>query len=178
MSGQDPHSESDDAGEHPPSSGTGPTSGSRPDRPRPFADSAKTRGGQVADAGTSASSTSSESSGTDRHDSAGDAVASQPPPTPLTQQIGRVVVVLLAVAFGVFAVANSQPVEFSWLFGETRVQFDAAGERVGGGVPLIVLLVGSLAIGVAVGMAISWQRARSRRRANVTAPADEPKKRR
>jgi uncharacterized integral membrane protein len=86
------------------------------------------------------------------------------PPTPITQQIGRGVVVLLAIAFGVFAVANSQPVEFSWLFGETRVVFDAQGERVSGGVPLIVLMVVSLAIGIAVGAAWVGLIGRSRRR--------------
>lgn len=88
------------------------------------------------------------------------------PPTPMTQQIGRGVVVLLAVVFGVFAVANSQHVAFSWLFGETHVVTDAMGERVTGGVPLIVLMVASLVIGIAVGAA--WvrlvERARRRRK--------------
>ncbi|MEX0592049.1 MAG: LapA family protein [Nitriliruptoraceae bacterium] len=74
------------------------------------------------------------------------------------------VVVLLAVSFGVFAVVNAQFVEFSWLFGETQVMFDEAGQRVSGGVPLIVLLVASLAIGIAVGMLVSWQRSRTRRK--------------
>jgi uncharacterized integral membrane protein len=99
-----------------------------------------------------------------RREEAAETEAAARPPTPITQQIGRGVVVLLAIAFGVFAVANSQPVEFSWLFGETRVVFDAQGQRVSGGVPLIVLMVASLAIGIAVGAAWVGLVARSRRR--------------
>ncbi len=79
-------------------------------------------------------------------------------PTPLTQQVGRVVIVLLAVLFGVFAVDNSQPVDFSWVFGESRVAPDGTG-----GVPLIVLLVAAAAIGAALGALIEWQFLRARR---------------
>ncbi|MEX0868750.1 MAG: hypothetical protein WD011_03675 [Nitriliruptoraceae bacterium] len=71
---------------------------------------------------------------------------------------------MLAVLFGVFAVANSQRVSFSWIFGETQVITDATGAIISGGIPLIVLLVASLLIGVLVGITVMWQRARTRRR--------------
>jgi uncharacterized integral membrane protein len=79
-------------------------------------------------------------------------------PTPATQWIGRVVIVLLAVLFGFFAVDNSQAVDFSWVFGETRVARDGSG-----GVPLIVLLVVAAAIGAVFGALIEWQFLRGRR---------------
>lgn len=84
--------------------------------------------------------------------------------TPLTQQLGRVVVVLLAVLFGVFAVANSHYVTFSWVFGRTEVLTDAGGERRAGGVPLIVLLLASFVIGVLLGAFVTWQARRARAR--------------
>jgi uncharacterized integral membrane protein len=80
--------------------------------------------------------------------------------TPMTQQIGRVVVVLLLVVFGVFAATNAQPVDFSWVFGSTEV-VDGPGEATEGGVPLIVLLLASFAVGALAGAALVWQ---SRRR--------------
>jgi len=138
-----------------PSSSSSDGSGKKP-TPRPFSDPS---GRKAPSAGSAASRESSQPSG----DQPAGSQVPVPPPTPLTQQIGRVVVVLLAVAFGIFAVVNAQYVEFSWLFGETRVMFDDAGQRVSGGVPLIVLLVASLAIGIAVGMLVSWQRSRTRR---------------
>jgi uncharacterized integral membrane protein len=82
--------------------------------------------------------------------------------TPFTQQVGRIVLILLAVLFGVFAVANSQVVDFSWVFGETIVRSDAAGETTGG-VPLIVLLVVSLVVGIVLGMLMEWLLLRRRR---------------
>ncbi len=94
---------------------------------------------------------------------------SQTPPepagTPFSQQLGRILIAILVVLFGVFAVANSQPVDFSWIFGEARVEVDPTGERVGGGVPLIVLLGAAFVIGLLVGLVIAWQSARSKRRA-------------
>ncbi len=87
------------------------------------------------------------------------------PPVPLTQQIGRVVVFLLAVLFGVFAVANSQSVDFSWIFGGTEVQVAPDGTRVAGGVPLIVLMLGSAVVGAGVTGFLVWQAGRARRRA-------------
>lgn len=143
-----------------------PAAGSAPstDRPRPFASpSART-----------SSASPPDTSSPDRTTVAADGDRSAPPPsTPITQQIGRVVVVLLAVGFGVFAVANAQHVAFSWLFGETQVMVDASGERLSGGVPLIVLLVASLAIGVVVGMTIAWQRARQRARRHARQDHDD-----
>jgi uncharacterized integral membrane protein len=85
------------------------------------------------------------------------------PSTPLTQQIGRVVVVLLLVLFVVFAVDNSQRVDFSWVLGETVVREDVAGATTGG-VPLIVLLVASFVVGALVATAGGWQVRRARRR--------------
>jgi uncharacterized integral membrane protein len=81
--------------------------------------------------------------------------------TPVTQQVGRVAVLVLAVLFVVFALANAQRVDFSWLFGETRV-VEEGGEPIGGGVPLIVLLVVSFLIGALVATVLSWQRHRRR----------------
>ena len=149
------------------SSSTSPSDSAEPSRspsdasgnkstPRPFSDPS---GRDTRSSGSAVPRESSQSS----VDRSASSQAPEPPPTPITQQIGRVVVVLLAVAFGVFAVVNAQFVEFSWLFGETRVMLDDAGERVSGGVPLIVLLVASLVIGIAVGMLVSWQRSRTRR---------------
>jgi uncharacterized integral membrane protein len=102
----------------------------------------------------------------DRHDrGAGEGAREQPPappPTPLTQYLGRIVLVLVAVAFGVFAVANSHRVDFSWVAGETQVVAAADGDR--GGVPLIVLLLGSFAIGALMGALFEWQFLRKRTR--------------
>ena len=82
--------------------------------------------------------------------------------TPVTQQVGRIALVVVAALFVVFALANAQHVDFSWLVGETRV-VQRGGERVSGGVPLIVLLVAAFAAGAVVGSLLAWQRARARR---------------
>jgi uncharacterized integral membrane protein len=88
--------------------------------------------------------------------------------TPMTQQVGRVAMVALAVLFGVFAVFNSQPVDFSWVFGETEVI--KQGDRVlRGGVPLIILLLVSFALGLVVGRLSTWRRRRELRRQIETA---------
>lgn len=108
----------------------------------------------------SGSRTSAPDPRTEVADHAGRSEAS---PTPFTQQVGRIALALLAVLFGVFAVANSQRVDFSWVFGATEVRRDSAGDIVGGGVPLIVLLVVSLVIGIAVGMLTTWLMRRRRR---------------
>lgn len=71
---------------------------------------------------------------------------------PLTQQIGRAVVLALAILFGVFSVANAQRVTFSWVFGRTE-----AGPA-GGGVPLIVLLVAAFALGALVTATVTRRR--------------------
>ena len=86
------------------------------------------------------------------------------PSTPVTQQIGRVVVLLLLVVFGVFAATNAQPVDFSWVFGSTEV-IDGPGDATEGGVPLIVLLLASFAVGALAGAGLVWQ---SRRRGEAS----------
>lgn len=78
--------------------------------------------------------------------------------TPVTQKLGRVALVLLAVLFGIFAADNSHSVDFAWVFGESQVAADGTG-----GVPLIVLLVVAAAIGAALGALIEWQFLRGRR---------------
>lgn len=59
--------------------------------------------------------------------------------TPFTQQVGRIIMFVAAVLFGVFAVANVDSVTFNWIFGE-------------GQVPLIVLLV----VAFGFGALIAW----------------------
>jgi uncharacterized integral membrane protein len=153
-------------------SDSGPANGPADDPKAPPGSSgpdSPTSGGAARSGGAAPTEPSARASRRSEPPRAGDTGPVEPeprPPTPITQQIGRGVVVLLAIVFGVFAVANSQHVAFSWLFGETRVLFDAQGERVTGGVPLIILMIASLAIGIAVGAA--WvrlaERARRRRK--------------
>lgn len=81
--------------------------------------------------------------------------------TPVTQQVGRVAVVVVAALFVIFAAANAQHVDFSWVFGETEVVAQG-GERVSGGVRLIVLLLLAFAAGACVAGILAWQRARHR----------------
>lgn len=81
--------------------------------------------------------------------------------TPMTQQLGRIVLVVVAALFVFFALANAHFVDFSWLFGETQV-VEQGGERVRGGVPLIVLLLVAFIAGAVVATLLSWQRARLR----------------
>lgn len=81
--------------------------------------------------------------------------------TPFTQQLGRILVVVIAVLFGVFAVVNAQYVEFNWIFGGTEVT-EQGGERVSGGVPLIILLVASFVLGALAGWFATWRRGRHR----------------
>lgn len=94
--------------------------------------------------------------------------------TPVTQQMGRVVVLLLLVVFGVFAATNAQPVDFSWVFGGTEV-VEGPGDATEGGVPLIVLLLASFAVGALVGAGLVWQSGRNRRRAREDADGDSEK---
>lgn len=84
------------------------------------------------------------------------------PSTPITQQIGRLVLVVLLALFAVFAAVNAQPVDFSWVFGETRVAETAEGTT--GGVPLILLLLASFALGAVIALGAA-RTARHRRRA-------------
>jgi uncharacterized integral membrane protein len=83
---------------------------------------------------------------------------------PLTQQVGRVAVTVLAVLFGIFAVFNSQSVSFDWIVGETVAVYSDTGEHLGGGVPLIVLLLASFVLGFAAGGLATWRRGRRRAR--------------
>lgn len=82
--------------------------------------------------------------------------------TPATQQVGRVALVVVALLFGVFALANAQHVDFSWVLGETEV-VEQGGDRVRGGVRLIILLLAAFAAGAFVAGVAAWQRARHRR---------------
>lgn len=88
---------------------------------------------------------------------------------PVSQVVGRLVIGLLAVLFVVFALFNRQPVDFSWVFGETQV-VQEGGEYVRGGVPLIILMIGSFVLGSIVTAGIMWRRRRvrdTRRRRNT-----------
>lgn len=82
---------------------------------------------------------------------------------PFTQKLGRVAVVVIAALFLIFAIGNAQFVDFSWIFGGTEV-VEQAGERVSGGVPLIVLLLVAFVAGAAVGGITLRQRRRHRQR--------------
>ncbi len=90
------------------------------------------------------------------------------PRTPVTQQIGRVIVALAAVLFLVFAFVNSQRVTFDWIFGESVAVTTPQG--VSGGIPLIVLLLGAFLLGALVGAGLLWRTHRTRQ-----APADPPR---
>ncbi len=83
-------------------------------------------------------------------------------PVPLSQHVGRIVLVVIAVLFVVFAVVNSQRVTFDWVFGQTEV-VEQGGEYVSGGIPLIVLLIGSFVLGGIVGAGLLWRQRRVRR---------------
>lgn len=83
-------------------------------------------------------------------------------PLPFSQVVGRVVLGAIAVLFVIFAVFNRQPVDFSWVFGETQVVKEG-GDYVSGGVPLIVLLIGSFVLGAVVSAGFLWRRKRVRR---------------
>lgn len=92
--------------------------------------------------------------------------AEAPPRTPMTQQLGRIVVLLLLLLFVVFAVSNSQPVDFDWIFGETEVtDVDPATGETTGGVPLIVLLLVAFVIGALSGATLVRIRRRRARAA-------------
>ena len=134
-----------------------PTGKREPTGPKrePAADKGSGRGGTTPEKGAPQKRTPEESA---------------PQPTPLTQQIGRVVVLLLLVLFVVFALDNAQPVDFSWVLGDTQVREDVAGETTGG-VPLILLLLASFAVGASVGAVGVWQVRRARRRDAANKPS-------
>ncbi|MBW3561957.1 MAG: hypothetical protein KY437_05620 [Actinobacteria bacterium] len=83
-------------------------------------------------------------------------------PLPFSQVVGRVALGIIALLFLIFAFFNLQPVDFNWIFGETEV-VTQGGERVRGGVPLIVLLIGSFVLGGLVGAGAFWRRERKRK---------------
>lgn len=106
----------------------------------------------------------------------GDDRSQQRPPstarlTPFTQQVGRVALVLVAGLFVAFASINLQPVDFHWILGGTEV-VRQGGEYVRGGVPLIVLMLGSFAVGALVGAGLVWWRRRHRKPPGDPARAD------
>jgi len=98
--------------------------------------------------------------------------------TPFTQQVGRITIVVLLALFAVFAIANSQPVDFSWVFGETIAR-EAADGSVTGGVPLILLLIGAFLAGALITFLTELYvgRARRARRAAKERAGQEPAKR-
>lgn len=75
--------------------------------------------------------------------------------TPLTQQVGRAVLLLIAVLFLAFSLVNRQPVAVDWVVTQTAT-------------PLILLLVGAFVLGLLVGAGLFWRRVRHRR--NASAP--------
>ncbi len=85
------------------------------------------------------------------------------PRRPITQQVGRVAMTVAAAVFALFAVFNAQYVDFSWVFGSTEV-VSAGGERVSGGVPLIILLIGAFILGAIVGLGMAALRRRAVKR--------------
>jgi uncharacterized integral membrane protein len=89
---------------------------------------------------------------------------------PTSVRVAQGAVLLLAVLFGVFALVNSQPVDFSWVFGETRVERGAGGEVASGGIPLIVLLLVSFILGAVLGGWWVSAATRARHRREAAAP--------
>lgn len=100
------------------------------------------------------------------HEQPGDDPVEQPQQsrTPVSQVLGRVILVVLILIFLVFAAANAQHVDFSWVLGETRARFDDTGGHIDGGVRLIFLLTATFFLGILVGALLSWQEYRKKRR--------------
>lgn len=94
-------------------------------------------------------------------------------PLPFSQLVGRIVLGAIAVLFVIFAVFNRQPVDFSWVFGETQVVKEG-GEYVSGGVPLIVLLITSFVLGGLLSAGLLWRRRRVRRSRRDGGPDGDP----
>jgi hypothetical protein len=83
------------------------------------------------------------------------------PSRPVTQQLGRIAMIVAGGIFALFAIFNAQHVDFSWVFASTEV-VTVDKERVAGGVPLILLLVVAFALGAVVG-AGAWARSNTKR---------------
>ncbi len=81
--------------------------------------------------------------------------------TPISQQLGRVMMVVAGGIFALFAMFNMDYVDFSWVFGSSEV-VTAGGERVTGGIPLIVLLIAAFVLGVIVGIGSAARRRRTK----------------
>ncbi len=77
--------------------------------------------------------------------------------TPISQQVGRIMMVVAGGIFTLFALFNAQYVDFSWVFGQTEVLTQGT-ERISGGVPLIILLIASFVLGAIVGLGASARR--------------------
>ncbi len=134
----------------------------RGDGDGPTREGADPHGRQTPTPPSSPATGGSGASGDRSQDSSGPPAEPVTPPTPFTQQLGRVTIVVLAALFGVFAVANSQRVDFSWVFGETIAR-EAANGEVTGGVPLILLLLAAFAIGSLVTLLVELFVSRGRR---------------
>lgn len=94
-------------------------------------------------------------------------------PRPVTQQVGRIAMLVAGGVFALFALFNAHYVDFNWLFGKTVVETTSAG-RTGGGVPLIILLLAAFGLGSVVGAGL-WGRHMAKRAARP-AKAKKPKK--
>jgi uncharacterized integral membrane protein len=99
-----------------------------------------------------------------------DAVGADQRSVPTSVRVAQTAVLLLAVLFGVFALVNSQPVDFSWVFGETQVERTAGGEVTSGGIPLIVLLLVSFIFGAVLGGWWVGAATKARQRRDAAAP--------
>jgi uncharacterized integral membrane protein len=110
-------------------------------------------GGRSEDPRTSAREAERERRGSGRSEpDVRDGTATEPEPaTPLTQQVGRIIVAIVAVLFLIFSFFNVHEVDVDWLITETET-------------PLIVLLIGAFLIGLLVGAGIFWRRQRVRTR--------------
>lgn len=81
--------------------------------------------------------------------------------TRFRRSVVRGIGIATVALFTAFALANRQYVEFSWLFGSTEIQA-TGGERVAGGIPLIVLLIAAFVLGAMAGAVFVSLRSRAR----------------
>lgn len=89
----------------------------------------------------------------------------KPVGVPLRTRIARGLMIAVGVLFGIFAIFNSQYVEFNWIFGKTEI-VTVGNERISGGVPLILLLLASFGAGFAVATVSGMLRRRTRAKRN------------
>ena len=88
-------------------------------------------------------------------------------PVPFSVLVGRVVIGAVVLVFAIFALLNLQRVDFKYVFGESLV-VKQGDEVIGGGVPLILLLLGAFLLGMLAGSFLNWRR---RRRESARAAA-------